>query len=133
MSHNESLILLFPKPVSKHSVPMSCTLKQVEQPAKSVAMAEVEALPRDSSIPTLRERAHITMRSSAAAMESSQRAAAYSAAASSASSRAAEAAEQAAAAAASIQVGRVEGLGWWGPGQACVGHGNILLLLGCCV
>lgn len=62
------------------------------------------ALPLDYSVPSLRERAHLAMRASAAAMESSQRAAAYSAAASSAASRAAEAAEQSAAAAASVQV-----------------------------
>eukprot|EP00775_Hariotina_reticulata_P010890 gene10889-11044_t len=79
-------------------------LPEVEAPAKAVKPAEVDAIPQDPSLPSLRERAHVAMRASGAAMEAAQRASAYSAAASSAASRAAEAAEQAAVAAAAVQI-----------------------------
>ncbi|GLI58740.1 hypothetical protein VaNZ11_000496, partial [Volvox africanus] len=62
-------------------------------------------LPNGSSVTSLRERTHLSLRAAAAAVEASQRAAAYAAAASNAASRAAEAAERAAAAATLAQTG----------------------------
>ena len=78
---------------------------QVDLPSKAVLQDELASLAADdTTLPSLRERAHLAMRASGAAVEASQRAAAYAAAASSAASRAAEASEQAAAAASAVQV-----------------------------